>query len=165
MIAEHGGASMTSVDIEATDEVIQLLEETLSVSTRRVPTGAVRVSTRTETLDAIAQVEVDRYRVEITHVPVGRVVDEAPVARAEGDVTIIPMVEKRLVTVKQLVLVEEVRIRHVLERSAVSVPVALRRQRATVERLDGRGWTTCDEATSETTAALGGEGGHDGSIR
>ncbi len=46
--------------------------------------------------------------------PVGRVVDEAPAARAEGDTTIIPVVEERLVVVKQLFLVEEIHVRHVL---------------------------------------------------
>ena len=34
---------------------------------------------------------------------------------------------------KQLVVVEELHIRHVLEREAVSEPVTLHRQRATVE--------------------------------
>ncbi len=92
----------------------------------------VRVSTHTEAVQEIAEAELDRYRVEVTRVPVERVVDEAPAARAEGDVTIIPVVEERLVTVKQLVLVEELHVRHILERVTVTKPVTLRRQRAVV---------------------------------
>ena len=120
-------------------EVLELLEDTLTVSKRRRATGRVRIATHTETTEAHAEAEVDRYRVEVTRVPVGRVVDEAPSARAEGDTTIIPVVEERYVVVKQLVLVEELRIRHVVERETVSEPVTLRRQRAVVERLDRDG--------------------------
>ena len=64
---------------------------------------------------------------------------EAPAARVEGDTTVIPVVEERLVVVKRLVLVEEVRVRHVLERQVVSEPVVLRRQRAVVERVPSVG--------------------------
>ena len=107
-------------------------------------TGGVKVGTRTEAAETVAKAELDRYRVEVTRVPVGRVVDEAPSARAEGDVTIIPVIEERLVLVKQLFVVEEVRIRHVLEREIVTEAVTLRRQRAVIERLDGR-----DESISQ----------------
>ena len=121
-------------------EVVQVLEEVLAVAKRRKSTGKVRLTTSTETTEAFAEVELDRYRVEVTRVPVGRVVEDAPPARSEGDTTIIPIVEERLVVVKQIFLVEEVRIRHVLERDAVSEPVTLRRQRALVEHFyaDGR---------------------------
>ncbi len=126
------------------DDVLQVVEERLTVAKRRVSTGGVRVGTRTEVVEAVAEAELDRYRVEVTRVPVGRVVDEAPQARAEGDTTIIPVVEERLVMVKQLFLVEEIRIRHVLERKSVSEPVTLRRQRAVVERVAADGEVIVD---------------------
>ena len=129
----------SSIAVGDGSEVIALLEETLTVSKRRKVTGRVRIATHTETSEAHAEAEVDRYRVEVTRVPVGRVVDEAPLARAEGDTTIIPVVEERYVVVKQLVLVEELRIRHVLERETVSEPVTLRRQHAAIERFDPDG--------------------------
>ncbi len=120
-------------------ETVSLLAETLTVSKRRRSTGKVRVAVRTEVTEATAETEVDRYRIEVTRVPVDRVVDEAPAARTEGDTTIVSVVEERLVVVKQLVVVEELRIRHVVERRAVSQPVTLRRQRAVIERLDASG--------------------------
>jgi stress response protein YsnF len=121
------------------DDVIHVLEERLTVAKRRRAMGSVKVGTRTELVEAVAEADLDRYRVEVTRVPIGRVVDEAPAARAEGDVTVIPVIEERLVVVKQLFLVEEVRIRHVLERETVTESVRLRRQHAVVERLDGPG--------------------------
>ena len=120
-------------------ETVSLLAETLTVSKRRRSTGKVRVAIRTEVTEATAETELDRYRIEVTRVPVDRVVDEAPAARTEGDTTIVSVVEERLVVVKQLVVVEELRIRHVVEREAVSQPVTLRRQRAVVERIDPDG--------------------------
>lgn len=118
---------------------ISVLEETLSVGKRRRSTGRVRVMTRTETVEAFANVELERQRVEVTRVPVERVVDEAPAPRTEGDTTVIPVVEERLVVVKQLVLVEELRIRLVHDQDMVSEPVTLRRQRAVIERLGPQG--------------------------
>ncbi|WP_237481849.1 YsnF/AvaK domain-containing protein [Lichenibacterium dinghuense] len=117
---------------------LQVVEERLSVGKRRRSTGGVQVGTRTEVVDAVAEVELDRYRVEVTRVPIGQVVDAAPAARAEGGTTIIPVVEERLVMVKQLFLVEELHVRHVLERETVREPVTLLRQHAVVRRLDGR---------------------------
>ncbi len=139
-------ASSTSLSERAADETLQVVEERLSVGKRRRSIGSVQVSTRTDIVDAVAEVELDRYSVEVTRVPVGRAVDAAPVARSEGDTTIIPVVEERLVMVKQLFLVEELHIRHVLERETVREPVMLRRQRAVVARFDGRDLTTaqCD---------------------
>jgi stress response protein YsnF len=47
--------------------------------------------------------------------------------------------EERLVVEKQLFLVEEVRIRRTTSVESVEVPVTLRKELATVERLDGSG--------------------------
>jgi stress response protein YsnF len=56
--------------------------------------------------------------------------------RVEGDTTIIPVVEEIVVVEKRLVLVEEVRIRQITTSEDVTVPVTLRRQTATVERVE-----------------------------
>ena len=143
-------------------DVLHVVEERATVTKRRRSIGSVRVGTVTETVETTAKADLERYRVEVTRVPVGRVIDVAPEARTEGDTTIIPVIEERLVLVKQLVLVEEVRIRHVLERETVSKPVTLRRQRAVVERLDLRGRTAPDEARSEEDAAFSLAGRHQG---
>ena len=131
--------SPTPLHYAETSETVQVIGERLSVGKRRRSTGSVLVGVRTEVVDAVAEVELDRYRVEVTRVPVGQVVDAMPVARTEGGLTIVPVLEERFVVVKQLFLVEEVHIRHVIERETTREPVKLRRQRAVVERLDANG--------------------------
>ncbi|WP_237477295.1 YsnF/AvaK domain-containing protein [Lichenibacterium dinghuense] len=115
---------------------LRLVEERLAVAKRRVAGETVRISTTTETAEEVAEVALDRYRVEVTRVPVGRVVEAAPPARSEGDTTIVPVLEERYVVVKQLVLTEEIHIRHVVEREVKREAVALRRQRAAVDRVE-----------------------------
>lgn len=118
---------------------LQVVEEQLDITKRRITGGTVRISTMTEVVEEVAEIELDRYHVEVTRVPVGRVVEEAPLARSEGDTTIVPVIEERFVVVKQLFLKEELHIRHVVERETIREPVPLRRQRVTVERTDTLG--------------------------
>ena len=125
--------------------VLPLLEESLAVSKQVVVTGKVRVSTRTETHDDIAEVTLDRSVVDVTRVPIGRVVDASPGVRTEGDTTIVPVIEERFVVVKQLYLKEELHIRHHVTRELSRTPVQLRRQVAVVERLDANGQTILDD--------------------
>ena len=118
----------------ADELLLEVVEERLAVGKARVAGATVRVSTTTEVVEETAEVELDRYRVEITRVPIGKTVETAPLARVEGDTTIVPVLEERFVVVKQLFLAEELHIRHVVEREVVREPVRLRRQHATVER-------------------------------
>ena len=136
-----------SAEAHLDDLTLRVVEEHLNVTTHRVAGDIVRVSTTTEVLEEVAEVELDRYRVEVTRVPVGRVVDEAPLARADGDTTIMPVVEERFVVVKQLFLKEELHIRHVVERDVVRETVSLRRQKAVVERLGADGTPVPVEAS------------------
>jgi stress response protein YsnF len=118
------------------EELIPLVEETASVSKRQVVTGRVRVQTVTDTIEELAQADVQRETVEVTRVPIDRMVETAPEIRTEGDVTILPVVEEVLVVEKRLVLKEELHIRRRIATEAVEVPVILRKQRAVIERLD-----------------------------
>lgn len=130
----------TGRDILETDdfveEVIPLIEETATVSKREIVTGRVRIRIGVETEERLLQEELSEERVEVERVPIDRVVDAVPLVRSEGDVTIIPVVEERLVVTKELVLVEEVRVRRVRSTETVEVPVTLRSERASVERLE-----------------------------
>ena len=117
-------------------EILQLLDETLSVSKRQVVTGHVTVTTRTEVRDEVAEIALNRHHVDVTRVPVGRIVEGHPTVRTEGDTTIVPVVEERYVVVKQIYLKEELHIRHIVEREVVTAPVQLRRQHAVIERQD-----------------------------
>ena len=120
-------------------EILQILDETMSVSKREVVTGHVTVTTRTEVRDEVAEIALNRHHVDVTRVAVGRIVDGHPIVRTEGDTTIVPVVEERYVVVKQIYLKEELHIRHIVEREVVTTPVQLRRQHAVVERHDANG--------------------------
>ena len=120
-------------------QTIALLEETALVSKRRVVTGSLKVETRTEVRQESAVIELDRRVVDVTRVPIDRLIENAPEVRTEGDTTIVSVVEERFVIVKQLFLKEELHIRHRTERETLQHSVALRRQVAVVERFDAEG--------------------------
>ncbi len=119
--------------------IFPVVEEIAVVRKRRTVTGRVRVTTRTETRCSLAVADLDRNMIDVVRVPVGRVVDRLPPVRNEGSTTIVPVVEERLVVVKQLFLVEELHIRQEVKRDAVRLPVELRRQTVAIERFDAEG--------------------------
>jgi stress response protein YsnF len=126
--------ALTSGARAVSEEIIPLVEETATVGKREVVTGRVRVQTVTDTVEELARADVQRETVEVTRVPIDRMIETAPEIRTEGDVTILPVVEEVLVVEKRLVLKEELHIRRRVETETVEVPVTLRKQRAVVER-------------------------------
>ncbi len=116
-------------------EVIPLAEEELRVGKRQVTTGKVRVSTKVDVVEELARATLDTETVEVTRVPVDRMVDEAPSIRTENDVTIIPILEEVLVVEKRLVLKEELHVRKRTTAQEFEAPVQLRKQSAVVERI------------------------------
>jgi uncharacterized protein (TIGR02271 family) len=116
------------------DVTVPVSEEKLTIETRRVQTGQVRVETRTEFLQEIAEADLESSEVEVVRVPVDREVETPPPMRSEGDVTIIPVLEERLVVSRRLVLKEEIHIKRRRSVETVQVPVSLRKQHAIVTR-------------------------------
>jgi stress response protein YsnF len=119
--------------------VIPVVEEKASVVKRPVTSGRVVVKTTVDTEERTLRETLSEEKVDVERVAINRIVDVVPHVRTEGDVTIIPVLEERLVVEKQLVLVEEVRIRRSASAETVEVPVTLRKERATVERPNGDG--------------------------
>ncbi len=128
--------ALTSGARAVSEEIIPLVEETATVGKRQVVTGRVRVRTVTDTIEELAHADVQRETVEVTRVPIDRMIETAPEIRTEGDLTIVPVLEEVLVVEKRLVLKEELHIRRRVETETVEVPVTLRKQRAIVERTD-----------------------------
>lgn len=116
------------------EAIIPIGEEELKVETRSVPTGRVRVETRTELVEEIATAQLATSEVEISRVPVGREVETAPEVRTIGDVTIVPVMEEVLVVERRLMLKEELHVRRRVTTETVEVPVSLRKQRGIVKR-------------------------------
>jgi uncharacterized protein (TIGR02271 family) len=127
--------ALTSGARTVSEEIIPLVEETATVGKRQVVTGRVRVQTVTDTIDELAHADVKRETVEVTRIPVDKVVETAPDIKTEGEVTIVPVLEEVLVVEKRLVLKEELHIRRRVAAETVEVPVTLRKQRAIVERI------------------------------
>jgi uncharacterized protein (TIGR02271 family) len=117
------------------EQRLPIIEERLRVAKKDVSGGKVRVRTRTTTETEALDVDLLDEEVDVERVEVGLVVDVAPQVRTEGDVTIVPVLEERLVVEKRLVLVEEIRIRRKAAFRTERVEAELRKQHATVERV------------------------------
>jgi uncharacterized protein (TIGR02271 family) len=130
--------------------VIPLVEERVSATKREVETGRVRVHTRVEEREEIVRAELARDRVEVERVAIDQEIAVIPSVRQEGDVTIVPVVEERLVVQKKLFLVEEVRLRRTRTIEEHAQPVRLAAQRAEIEREASGGGSRKLEAEPST---------------
>jgi hypothetical protein len=84
------------MDDELTKEVLPAVEETRHVDKRQI-SEKVRVRIVTDSVEEIARQTLESNVVEITRVPVDKIVEIAPTVRTEGDVTIVPVFEGGLV--------------------------------------------------------------------
>ncbi|MEI6615940.1 MAG: YsnF/AvaK domain-containing protein [Cyanobium sp. ELA507] len=115
--------------------VIPVVEERLEVSRERVETGRVRISKSVEAREVVVDDPLKRETVRVEHVPINQVVTgDVPQVREEGDVTVIPILEERIVTRTELVLVEEVRIHRDHSEYYDPQRVTLRKEVVAVER-------------------------------
>jgi uncharacterized protein (TIGR02271 family) len=113
---------------------LQLFAEDLSVAKEKVETGRVRILTHTHEREALVDEDLAHERVDIETIPVNLQIDAVPQVHQEGDITIVPVVEERLVVQRRLMLKEEVRIRRVRSTERHQQAVKLRYQEAVVTR-------------------------------
>ena len=119
--------------------IIPVLEERLHVGKRQVESGRARVHITVSEHEQAIEAMLMRQDVAVERVPIGRDVAEPPPVRTEGDTIVIPVLEERLVVVKQLVLKEELRISIGKTRQPVTEAVRLRREHAEIEHTTERG--------------------------
>jgi uncharacterized protein (TIGR02271 family) len=129
-------------------QVIPLVEETVRVDKRQTVSGKVRIRTEVESVEQVVREALTDEMVEVTRVPIDRRVDQVPEIRTENGVTIVPVLEERLVIEKQLFLKEELHIRRDVKSETVEVPITVRSERAIVERFDANGQPVPEESTS-----------------
>jgi stress response protein YsnF len=134
-MTKHIPDQPVSQDTSSEAEVIARAEEEVRLDKRMVTTGKVRVRTIVDVETELAKATLDGETVEVTRVPIDRIVDQAPGIRVEDNVTIIPVLEEVLIVEKRLVLKEEVHIRKLATTEDVEIPVELRKQHAVIERL------------------------------
>lgn len=125
-------------DAPVATETIPLREEVLDVGKRVVQGATVRIRTQVESEDRTVAEELATTGVDIVRVPVGRVVEEVPGMRREGDALILPILEEELVVTRRLVLKEEVRITPRVDRRIEEITAVVRSERAVVTRHHGR---------------------------
>jgi len=118
-------------DVVAT---VPVIEETLEVSRQVHETGSVHVHKQVHVRTEHVEVPLHSEDVEITRVPVNRVVEGPVPVRHEGDTTIYPVLEEVLVLEKRLVLREELHLRVRRSERVETHDIELRSEEVTTER-------------------------------
>ena len=115
-------------------EVIPVIEEQIEVGKHRRETGRVRVArTRHEQVVHVDE-PLEQEEIEVQRVPVDRVVAEPPPVRQQGDTTIIPVLEERIVVEKRLILREELHVTRHRRQSRYVADIPVRADEVRVER-------------------------------
>lgn len=118
---------------------IPVHQEQVHVGVRTVDTGrGVRVTKSVTEHPFEIDETLHHDEVEITHVPVGRIVaaSDVPAARYEGDTYIIPIVEEVLVLERRLRIKEEIHITKIKREERHTETVFLKAEEVRVERFD-----------------------------
>jgi uncharacterized protein (TIGR02271 family) len=116
--------------------VLPVMEETLTVDTRPVETGRVRIRKVVHEREERVDPPLLREDVSIERVPVNRVVEGPVPVRYEGDTMIVSVLEEVLVVETRLLVTEELRITTRRTETHRPVPVTLRREDVTIEQID-----------------------------
>ncbi len=117
--------------------VIPVIHEELEVGKRKVETGAgVRIHKTARDEEQTVDLPLVHEQVEVERVPVDRPLDGPVPVRHVGDTIIVPVIQEVLVVQKQLRLVEELHIRKIRTETRDQRTVVLRKEEATVERLE-----------------------------
>jgi uncharacterized protein (TIGR02271 family) len=126
----------TSSSEDLPTEVLPVLKEELEVTKRTRETGRVRVHKQVHEQAQWVNEPGYEEQVEISRVPVNRELSEPISTRREGETLIVPVMEEVLVIEKRLILKEELHITK--RRKEIRNPqrVVLRREEASVERID-----------------------------
>ena len=112
---------------------IPLIEERLSVSTREIDLGEIDVHKTVESVEETWYEPVIHEEVEVERVRVRRNVAAPEQPHEEGEWLVIPVMEEVIVVQKQLVVVEEIRIRKQPVTEQQEIRETVRRERISVD--------------------------------
>jgi uncharacterized protein (TIGR02271 family) len=116
--------------------VLPVIQEALDVRTRRVETGRVRLTKVIHEREELIDEPLVQEEATIERVPVNRVVEGPLPVRSEGETMIVSVLEEVLVVETRLLLTEELRITTRRIETHRPVPVTVRREDVTIERVD-----------------------------
>jgi stress response protein YsnF len=114
--------------------VVPLVREEVAVGKRSGPTGKVQVRKIVRERVATIDEPVEREEIVVERVPIGRLVSEPIPPRQEGDTLVLAVIDE--VIVKQLRLVEEVRITKRRRRDRRTTTMPLRYEEIVVDRTE-----------------------------
>jgi uncharacterized protein (TIGR02271 family) len=134
--AELERRQATAGEVSEPPLVVPVMVEELDVQKRRVTTGRVRISKVVREREEIVDEPLLREEVVIERVAINRFVDAVVPVRYEGDTMIVSLLEEVPVVEKRLMLKEELRITRRQVEAHKPMPVTLRSEEATVERID-----------------------------
>jgi uncharacterized protein (TIGR02271 family) len=115
--------------------VVPVLAEDLEVQKRSVETGKVRITKVVHEREALVDEPLWREEVEVTRVPMQRVVEGPVPVREEHGTTILSVVEEVLVVEKRWMLREEIHIRKQRLETHQPQQITLRSEDVQVERV------------------------------
>ena len=124
----------SETSLEATS-TLPVLREELTVHIRKNITGIVRLEKTIREFEGVVDQALLSESLSVEHVPINQYISEPAMARQEGDVTIVPVMEEILIVTKQLVLKEEIRITRHSSQSRHQERVLLRAEEVSIERL------------------------------
>ena len=112
---------------------LPLVEERLEVDARQVDLGEIRVHKTVEEVDEVWREPLTHEEVQVERIRVNRPVAAPEERRQEGEWLVIPIMEETIVIRKQLVVVEEIRIRKHRVTEQREGHETVRRERASIE--------------------------------
>lgn len=118
---------------------IPVIEEQLGIGTRTVETGrGVRVHKTVAEHPVVIDERLSRDEVEVTRVPVDRVVapDQVPAVRYEGETLVVPVLEEVLVVERRLRIKEELHITRARREQRHQETVVLKAEQVDIERFE-----------------------------
>ena len=140
VLSTQDGPGVREPGLTGQDEIVRhvpVIEETLQVAKEAVDRGGYRISKRVESHEELVDELLKTEHVEIERRKINTAIADGaiPQTRQEGDTLIVPVIEEMLITVKRLVLVEEVRITRTQGTQRKPQTYTLRKEHIEVERL------------------------------
>ncbi|BAU40309.1 hypothetical protein O77CONTIG1_00106 [Leptolyngbya sp. O-77] len=116
--------------------VIPIMAEEAALTVQQVTRGKVQVRTRFDTVEQVLESPVMREELIVEHIPRNQPIQgDPPQVREENGVQIIPILEEVLVSRKQLLLREEVRISKRRVTESIPQAITLRYEVADIEQI------------------------------
>lgn len=126
----------------AKTQSIPLIQESLEIEKQQVETGIVRVRKVSHEVEQHTSINLQKQSVEVTHVPINRIVDETFEPYQMENTWVVPVFEE--VVIKQLLFKEEIHITVHHEQQDLHQSFTLKNEEAVIERFDSKSgkWNT-----------------------